>query len=277
MTLKLKELREFTNDVLLDFNDGLLKKDMAKKHNTSIDIISKLITENDLSFAKRRQMVDWNPFENLSDPNVMYWLGILASDGAIFEDRVTLQLAEVDRELVIKYHKFLKEKPTLRQVVWKVGGKNFNGYMVSFRNKDVVEFLDKLGITTRKSNTISMSFPVNSHFLRGLIDGDGTLEIRNIENRLFSRIRFATASTEMALSVMKFYLDNDLYLRYYKDSGAHRKSAIHEIVVSRSSDVLKLLDMLYNDADTYMERKYQKAVQIRNVLDNNTLNSGNQR
>lgn len=273
--MNLKKFEDHKEKLIEGFKKGSTLKEMSKEYNLGRNGISKYLKSLGYSISDRRKAVPHNPFVDLDNQNVQYWLGFLAADGTLSEeDKIALQLARKDRELLTKYVNFLGGGPKIHDVVWNTSNKKYYGNSVSFRNKDVFKFLTSLGITSNKTFILNPKLNLTSHFMRGYIDGDGTYELKSIEDRIIGRIRISTASNKMTAKIINYYLDNDLYFRYYRDNS--RKS-FHEVVVSKKSDVLKFLDILYLNADTYLERKYQNAVQIRNSLNNNTLNSGNQR
>lgn len=266
-------LEDKKENLIKDFQKGLLLKEFEEKYGINSKLVSKYLSSLGYNFRKRRQKVFWNPFEDINNSEVQYWLGWLASDGSIHKDRISLQLSRKDIDVLYNFKTFLKEAVSIRTFTWSISNKEFPACSISFRNKEIVSFLETLGLTSNKTFNLNPKFEITPSFLRGFIEGDGTLELKKIEDRNIGRVRISTASKYMASKIINFYLLNNLYFRYYSNKS---RIKFHEIVVSKREDVLKLLDMLYNNANTFMERKYCNAVQIRDSLNNYTLNSGNQ-
>lgn len=75
----------------------------------------------------------------------------------------------------------------------------------------------------------------------------------------------------MCYRIKDFLSKNDINSYVVKLKGV----PVDRIAVSSKKDnILRFFDLLYQDADIFLERKYRKAVQIRNSLENNALNSG---
>ena len=67
----------------------------------------------------RKNKIWDNPFENLEDQDVQYWLGWLATDGYVgttIEKRCALQLQEKDIDVIEKFNKFLGGNLTISSV-----------------------------------------------------------------------------------------------------------------------------------------------------------------
>jgi hypothetical protein len=268
-----KHSSEIKDDLIIDFNNGMLLKDISKKYNLHTTTIRKYLKENNLSARYRSRQINYNPFEDLTNQDVMYWLGFIAADGSLSENKISIQLARKDVGHLVKFNCFLDNKLTIKEIDWKLNGNLFKGSSVYFRNTEVANYLENIGIGKNKTFVLNPKIKIDRHFIRGYFDGDGSYQLVTVNNTLTGRIRIATASNMMASKIINFYLENDLYFRYYRNKARAR---LHEIVVSRKSDVLRLLDIFYTDANTFLDRKYYNAVQIRNSLNNYTLNSGNQ-
>jgi hypothetical protein len=78
-----------------------------------------------------------NPFKNLNDPNVQYWLGWLATDGYIShsENRITLSLSIKDIDVIEKFRDFVS--PNLK-IHHSIHHDKYEMVFVSFRNKEIV-------------------------------------------------------------------------------------------------------------------------------------------
>ena len=87
------------------------------------------------------------------------------------------------------------------------------------------------------------------HFLRGFMDGDGTIG----HNRL------GWVGTVMMMDKIKSIL-HDVF-----DIDANMEDTnnniIKRLMVYRRSDIKRILDWIYKDADMKLERKYQKYLE----------------
>lgn len=126
--------------------------------------------------CSNKKVIVTNPFVNLDDAEVSYWLGFIAADGSLSSSTNNLRvaLAEKDKEHLENYLKFLGGGPTMRATYCKTFDKR--GYSVDFGSKEVKQFLISIGITPNKSKTLDIKIPLNRHFVRGVIDGDGSIQ-----------------------------------------------------------------------------------------------------
>ena len=109
-------------------------------------------------------------FDNLSSRELNYFIGLLASDGNIYNTRIELCLHEKDKDILIKYQQFLENNTTLRI---RTKSLTSNQFRIAFRNKRIAETLNTYGITPNKSRTLELNIPITFDLLRGIIDGDG--------------------------------------------------------------------------------------------------------
>lgn len=120
----------------------------------------------------RRKKVCNNPFADLSNPDVLYWLGWLATDGCIShkETRVTLSLSIKDIDVIEKFRDFVSKELTIKHTIHH--GK-FKMISVSFRNKEITDFLLTLGFGDTKTFNFVPNFNITWDYIRGVFEGDG--------------------------------------------------------------------------------------------------------
>ena len=126
-----------------------------------------------LSQAHRKYNLDEFFFSNIDTEEKAYWLGFLASDGAITdENKIRLSLKTKDKELLVKFKKAMK---------WTGKDyyhKNTDAPEVYFRSFKMVKDLANYFVTPRK--TFAVKFPhipksLERHFIRGVFDADGCI------------------------------------------------------------------------------------------------------
>lgn len=122
-----------------------------------------------------------NPFEGESNPTSAYLLGYIVGDGSItVGSRWCLNISSKDREhlsqIMSVFAGSSEVKPHTR-------GK-YEWYSLSINSKEVVQSLLRLGVQPDKSHK-GVELPVSwlgsnlPHFLRGLIDSDGPILLKN--------------------------------------------------------------------------------------------------
>lgn len=215
-------------------------------------------------------------------PDSLYWIGFLYADGHIEKEprkRITLTISNKDETHLKKYCKFFGEGLQIRDVTdsnAKAPGQiNFDGkYLrVGFSSKGIYDRLLNLGFTNNKTlNLIPDNELKNSRdFWRGVIDGDGHVCTTGATkaNGKYDYACVGLSGTEDTLiGFLKFVKDNEIETEVspYKDKRRNVwKLDIH------NTRALKILDLLYKDSITYLERKYQKyqeIIQLNNIKNN---------
>ncbi len=119
--------------------------------------------------GRRRYTLDETYFDQIDTPDKAYWLGFLAADGFIRDNRTLgLRLMASDEPHVKALGVALGSDTQVRD---EQGGKE-----ILFNSKHMVESLAKVGITRQKSTTcLPWDGPADlmPHYWRGAVDGDG--------------------------------------------------------------------------------------------------------
>lgn len=203
-------------------------------------------------------------FDNIDTPNKAYVLGLMCADGCNFPPKRTafISLQESDRELLEKIKKELGSTQPLRIIDQsKMGEQRENGYsynnMCTFNmfSKHICDSLTNLGVVKNKS--LVLEFPdINEklypHMLRGYFDGDGTLGFYN------NILSASFLSTEQFCKKAKKIIENKfgIYCGVYKacDNGITKSLQMS----GKSAKIF--LDWIYQDADLYLQRKYDRYI-----------------
>lgn len=250
------------NDLIIKLlKEGVTAYNISKQTNCSTSVISRISKQNNIitqtkeEFIEKVKKVKHNPFEGLNNENINYWLGFLAADGSVYEDRIRLGLQEQDLNHIKKFKSFTDSD---LKIIKTIKDNTHIGYNVAFRNKEVVNFLSSLGITNNKSLTLKMNLNITKDFLRGVIDGDGYIRKKGYE------ISISTCSEIFAEQLKDSFVNLfEITPKIYKNSK-NRINTIYNVTILGKEKVKFVLRELYNNADTYLERKYQNAVLIGN-------------
>lgn len=210
-----------------------------------------------------------NFFENIDSEEKAYILGFLFTDGNIKKDEslIRLQLQKQDLEILEKIKKILKINTKIQYDARP--GKE--GYTLSWSSTKMVEDLAKYGIVPRKTYLTDKLPQVPDifliPFLRGLFDGDGGLSIS------------ADFSTDVSLTFTSYHqliceefqsiIDKLINKEKHNKINNHTgNDGSHRTVVSwrGRQQVLKILDLLYKNANFYLDRKYQKYLKLKDSL-----------
>jgi len=201
-------------------------------------------------------------FDNLNNEKVNYFLGLLATDGSIYENRIELALAEKDLDIVEQFKEFLDNKVTIREKYKTIKDKTFKSYRSAFRSNNIVNTLNGYGITKRKTLNLKLTIPFNYNLLRGIIDGDGCF-LFNPE-KYCSKLHIVSASKDFINQIIKFY-EQENY-KYNLLVVIRGKSIYYNLNICGQKDLLRIINNLYLNANVFSKRKYATAQQIRNNL-----------
>jgi len=111
----------------------------------------------------------------IEGPNLWYLVGLITTDGCLSSDGRHINITSKD-------HGFLKKLKNSLGLINKIGVKNKNkineAYYLDFSNRNLYEFLLSIGLTPCKSliqDKVNVPDGFFCDFLRGLIDGDGSI------------------------------------------------------------------------------------------------------
>jgi hypothetical protein len=132
-------------------------------------------------------------------PELAYAIGLIATDGNLSKDGLLIDLTSKDREQLENFSKCLGVKFKISN---KSSGSGIKHKRIQFKNRIFYDFLVSIGLTPRKSLTMSkLDIPPKYFFdfLRGCFDGDGCFysyyDPRWRSSHMFY-LEFASASLE---------------------------------------------------------------------------------
>ena len=237
--------------------------EIAKELGLERHTISKWFKRDYLpgELLSKKAKVRNNPFANLNNRDCMYFLGLICTDGGLYKRCIDLALKEADLDIMEKYKIFLGSNVNILKVSKKMGDKIFYSNRICFRNKEVYDYLHSLNITTNKTFTLSPNFPFTWDFIRGVIDGDGSF---GFYQQRTPRIHIVTASSSFKDQLLSFFNSSNITLNL---NQIERNGRIYyNLVTNKKDTVLKIINYLYNDTETFINRKFQTAEYLRNQI-----------
>lgn len=231
---------------------------LAKKYNSNPSTIYNIlkvynIKRRTLSEARRKYInytLNENIFENIDNPDKSYWIGVMYSDGYISKNKYTNKMGIAvkadDEEWLLKFKEFLNYNGEIGHYLTTESGYKSNSPYVrlSIGNNKIVSDLEKIGVVEHKSKIISKipDIPYKDDFIRGYIDGDGSL--------LKIRPTFQISGNESFLLDIANYFQIPYHI--YPDKTIY--SLKYNVQESRY-----LEKRLYKNAHYYLNRKYEIA------------------
>lgn len=195
--------------------------------------------------------------------NLAYAIGVIATDGNLSPSGRSINITSKDLDMIENIKECLLLKNRIGR---KANGSSLNNkiyYVIQFGDKNFYEFLNKIGITSNKSKTISILSIPNDFFidfLRGCIDGDGNIDIflHKESTRPQIKLRLCSASVSFLIWI-KEQIESNFKIStgsIYSDKSLK----MHTLSYGKrdTGKILKL--MYYKGVRYYLKRKYLKAL-----------------
>ena len=235
----------------------ILKKNKVKSRSNSVN--------------SKRYYFNENFFEIIDNERKAYWLGFLFADGYILSktDSFGLSLSTKD---ILHMEKFLADISSNYKI--NVYRNNFNREYCRVRLYSKKAKADLINAGCTENKTLVLAFPkirkdLLPHFIRGYFDGDGAIT-KTKSKKSFS-FRFRLCGTKEFLNgvLMAIGYESKLYQRH-----PERNVNNYDIDIGGNRQVLDILSSIYKDATVYLERKYDRFLELKSLcqeIDNRKL------
>lgn len=249
-------MRHFTNEEIELIKSNILKQTPKKQILKLLKIDSRTFNrECQVSnieypnFKDKKRIVKHNPFQDITNPNVQYWLGWLATDGYIshLENRITLSLSIKDIDVIEKFRDFISPNLTIHH---SIHHKKFEMVFVSFRNKEIVDFLSTLGFNNNKTFEFVPNFEITWDYIRGVFEGDGYIREK--------KINITGASKNHIELIYNFVKSQDINCKL-RQKLTPKNTVMYDFEIHSKTEISKFVDKIYANANIFMDRKYCKA------------------
>lgn len=231
---------------------------------------------------------DVNIFDNIDDEFKAYWIGFIWCDSSnirrVRKEKVTyefkLELSNVDCDHVTKFKGFLKSNHNIKKYKYTScldPNKLVESTRILISNS---EFGHNLHINYGLiSNRLDASKVINAipeelrkHFIRGVIDADGSVVLSNINEKNGRSYKRASVSISTYKDITEFInktlIENNVSnceSKYYK-RHPERDGNCFTITYCGNINAVRILDWLYKDSKIYLDRKYNKYIEIKNNI-----------
>lgn len=201
------------------------------------------------NFKDKKRIVKHNPFQDITNPNVQYWLGWLATDGYVshLENRITLSLSIKDIDVIEKFRDFISPNLTIHH---SIHHKEFEMVFVSFRNKEIVDFLSTLGFNNNKTFEFVPNFEITWDYIRGVFEGDGYIREKEIN---------ITGASKNHIELIYNFVKSQGINCKLKQKLTPKNTVMYDFEIHAKKDISQFIDKIYANANIFMDRKYCKA------------------
>ena len=210
--------------------------------------------------SNRKYLFNEHYFDEVNTKNKAYILGLLYADGCNYprNNGIRLELQERDKEILEKINKEINnEKPLKFYNRSKITNGAQDTYTIELFSKYFSDTLAKKGVVPRKS--FILTFPewldesLYSSFLLGYSDGDGCI------SKDITRANWSIVSTnefcQSVANILVKELGIDKY-NIYAPSSMDKNKNTRVLYITGKNRVKTVLVWFYNDAELYLQRKY---------------------
>ena len=267
-----QKIQQVVELLKLGYGTTYIKKQIGVDSNTIRNISNEYKIDKQRQFRSR---VSFNSnfkddyFSIIDTEAKAYYLGLLYTDGNVRIHNngyfVTLSLNNNDKYIIEQFAQEINCGNNIR-IRNRVTNFSNDSLMADFSTCNSKQMFDDLGkfniIPNKTYNAITFSnvkelIPKElwKHFLRGLIDGDGSLYHKNREYC----IQIVNYSKQFCVDV------NDLLQELFDNTLTYdirQIKNLYQLRYRRKDDVIKISKLLYENATIKLNRKYDKMLQI---------------
>ena len=261
-------------DIINKYKNGETLASLSREYGPCPLTIRKLLISENIPIKDNRIYQINESFFNIIDkPEKAYFLGFLYADGYISKDgrKFELALQVRDKHILELFSKTALGNRPVASKTWS-SGPSANGRiqrpnagsLLSIVCKPMVSDLVKNGCIANKSFTLKfpsysiLPFDLQSHFLRGYFDGDGSIMMKKRHGieigakfTFISSIEFCRVVYELFIKNFNIQLSTEIYTKFSKPMCA--------LGTCRKNYIEFLYNYLYKDCgEFFLTRKKEK-------------------
>lgn len=253
---------------------------MAVAKNLNIDHaqLQYFFKREGLEYKKHNKYIYDHDFFTRKNEKTYYWAGFLIADGNVINDQtLRIELSEHDKDHLQKFATLLSSNKKISSRI-NNGGHSCVGF--SIHSKKIVNNVKQLfNIIPAKSLIYTLPEylildPLVKHLIRGIIDGDGCFYVSGLTQKEITKTKINPKDHIMKLKICGTKdLLNKIHTVFYNnklvDSINHSVSILENLnyIVYTGSCLKNIIKYLYEDSSIFLERKFEIAKLIDNVID----------
>lgn len=265
--LLLKEDKEKIITTYYDIqNIKLTFKEMADLCNVSERAFSRVLVESGINTKLKNRYLVKNEsyFNNINTENKAYFLGLLFADGYVGNENqiiITLKNVENTIDILNLFISEIEANINIQELIVKNGFETSNTFLkLSFSNEIINSSLKKLGLGNHKETSRTVipkdviTNNLESHFIRGLYDGDGSFYIKN-KNMPTPQKTVSFMGNLSLLEQIKHILESELQLNNTKIRVSTNSKKVSELRYGGNKQVARIRKYLYGNSHIYLKHK----------------------
>lgn len=253
------------------------KKDIAKHMQCSVYKINNVLKEYNIKTRARRVNYSLKEdfFEEINSEEKAYILGLLFTDGSIISDkkrqtsiRLELKIDDIDILKQIKEILGISSKLTFCKHRNKTGTVS-ESVLLDIRSDKITKDLSKYGIVPNKTYKTKHLPIINQKylapFLRGLIDGDGSIYTNHSYNKKYNKyydkkVIYFCNNYQSVCEDFRFLISVVLNKKDLPPVSKQKDGS--RFTLTKQEDVKRVATFLYSESKIHLARKYKLAKDI---------------
>ncbi len=255
------------DEIVKLYESGLSTVKIATLYGVTHKVITKILDKKGIkrcNNSNRKYKLNEAYFDEIDTPNKAYILGFLYADGSNSENKCTISMSlqEEDGYILEKIRQEIGSEKPLEFLDYSNkhdGGYNYkNQYRLLMFSRHMCNALKNKGVMPNKS--LILKWPtflrddLYSHFLRGYIDGDGYIQPHKWEHCV------DFISTYDFCRQAQIYIENKLGIKCKLNEASCHNGVTTYLYIRYKEQVKLFLDYIYQDAELYLERKYNTYI-----------------
>lgn len=243
---------------------------LAKDFNISTSKIHQIWMQNGLSGkVNRTYYFNENYFEIIDTEDKAYFLGLLASDGCIYnrnknkqQNTINITLQKCDKHILDSFMEYINSDKPISSCV--INGREYASIEQS--SDKMCRDLMNYGMGFNKTYKCIWPYKLEKdmdmmrHFIRGYFDGDGCISHNLHKNSLHS-VNISIAGYYKNLKLFKYFLNNNGIKSILAEDKREYKGEdkFGALVFTNKKEKVKFLHYIYDDSNIYLDRKFKLA------------------
>lgn len=198
-------------------------------------------------------------FQIIDTEEKAYFLGLLITDGNVFKDNTGRQ-ASISITLKLEDEYILKKFLEVLHANTSVGKDGRGSGQAAIRSDIMAKDLEQYGVVPRKSFITYLPKNIPSHMMphliRGILDGDGSIMAKDINNKYFHYFGFC--GTHRLMEEISSYCFEHINLKRKPTVYDYKDKQLSEIKIQSIKDMLIFGNWIYKDATIFLTRKKEK-------------------
>lgn len=261
VTTKIEEI-----DIINKRNKGILISEIKKEHGISDRHYYDILKKHGIEIKQKVHKYDFNEnyFEKINTEDKAYFLGFIIADGCINNKTNSIQIIQKEPDILYQFKKYIEFEGPI------YSSKKINICNINITSLKTKNDLKKLGIHSNK--TMSVKYPyipmkLESHFMRGVFDGDGCISIHHDkrDNSDRGQVNICSGSIDF---INKYVSNLVKYAKVKKNNIRCPKGTYYVIDWGGLTDVENIYNFLYKDASVFLNRKKETFDKVM-IINNN--------